>query len=212
MLHHGINLHGAARAVGNSKRQTFDILYSGGLTKHKGIHNLIQAFRSINNLNVRLHIVGGGVYEKELRNIAAGDGRINFHGKFPNTEMRKFYQNADVVVVPSICYDVRPNVIPEAYSNGVPVIGAAIGGIPELVIENRTGFLFKSGDIEQLKHILETVINNPQILKNMTDNCLKFVKQFEMSGYLDRLLDIYRQTIEINKRKKEKYSGKADLL
>lgn len=205
ILHHGINLDSCncGNNITNDSlgKSGIDILYAGGLTKHKGIHVLIQAFKLIYNLEARLHIVGGGVYEKELKCMASSDKRIIFHGKFPNKQMQSFYRNSDVLVVPSICYDVRPNVIPEAFSNGVPVIGAQIGGIPELVKENQTGFLFNPGDIEGLRSILEMVINNPEILKRMRNNCLEFVRQFEMAGYLNKLLDFYQQTIEINKRK-----------
>jgi glycosyltransferase involved in cell wall biosynthesis len=56
--------------------------------------------------------------------------------------MRQFYRNADILVVPSIWHDVRPNVIPEAYRDGVPVVGADIAGIPELIKDGHTGFLF----------------------------------------------------------------------
>jgi glycosyltransferase involved in cell wall biosynthesis len=193
-----------------SKKSTIDILYTGGLTKHKGIHVLIKAFRQISNFNLRLHIIGGGVYERDLRLLSGEDKRIIFHGKFANKEMRQFYHEADVLVVPSIWYDVRPNVIPEAFREGVPVIGADIGGIPELVIENQTGFLFKAGDAGDLKRVLETVIKDPQALKRLRKNVLEFVNQFEMSQYLDKLAGVYRQAIEINNRKKT--ASKAEKI
>ncbi|MCX5713853.1 MAG: glycosyltransferase family 4 protein [Candidatus Omnitrophica bacterium] len=204
VLPHGIDLDGEGN-LNKSRNEDpeegiFNISYTGGLTKHKGVHILISAFKLIRNEHIRLNIVGGGVYEKELRRMAADDNRIIFRGKFANKDMRQFYRNADILVVPSIWYDVRPNVIPEAFRDGVPVIGADIGGIPELIIENQTGFLFKSGDSEDLKRILGMVINNPQVLKSMSKNCFEFVKQFEMEKYLNKLLDVYRQAIEINHR------------
>lgn len=206
VLPHGIDLDRAGnpnnKENDSPERSILNISYSGGLTKHKGVHLLISAFLLIQNENIRLNIAGGGAYEKELRRMAGDDKRIIFHGKFVNKEMRQFYHEADVLVVPSIWYDVRPNVIPEAFREGVPVIGADIGGIPELIIENQTGFLFKPGDAEDLKRVIEKVINNPQALKKLRKNVLEFVKQFEMSKYLDKLIGVYQQAIEINNRKK----------
>ena len=194
VLPHGIELDREGNTDNakneNSGRSILNISYIGSLTKHKGVHILISAFRSIKNENIRLHIVGGGVCETELRRMSGDDNRIIFHGKFSNKEIRRFYQDSDVLIVPSIWYDVRPNVILEAYRDGVPVIGADIGGIPELVIENQTGFLFKSGDVEDLKRVLEIAINNPQLLKRLSKNVSEFVKQFEMEKYLTWLLHL----------------------
>lgn len=187
-----------------SGRGILNISYTGGLTKHKGVDILISVFKLIKNEHIRLTIVGGGVYEKELRRMAADDNRIFFPGKFANKEMRQFYRNSDILVVPSIWYDVRPNVILEAFRDGVPVIGADIGGIPELITENQTGFLFRAGDAQDLKRVLEAVIRNPQALSSMRGNCQEFVKQFEMEMYLDKLTAVYRQAIEINRKKQEK--------
>jgi glycosyltransferase involved in cell wall biosynthesis len=204
ILSHGIDLD-IERKPNNTRNESpessiLNISYTGSLTKHKGVHILISAFKLIRNQHIRLNIVGGGVYEKELRRMAGDDNRIIFRGKFANKEMRQFYRNSDILVVPSIWHDVRPNVIPEAFRDGIPVIGADIGGIPELIIDKQTGFLFKSGDTQDLKRVLEMVINNPQLLKSMSKNCLEFVKQFEMEEYLNKLLDVYRQAIEINQR------------
>lgn len=204
VLPHGIELDndesGNKKSQANSKKQTLDILYTGGLTRHKGIHTLIEAFRMIKNPDVRLHIVGGGVYEKELKRLAGRDFRIIFHGRFKNKEMREFYRNSDLLVVPSIWFEVMGNVIHEAFREGVPVIGANIGGIPEMVIENQTGYLFKPGDALDLKRVLESAIDNLQRLEILSKNCLEFVKQFEMDKYLDRLIGFYGEAIEINKK------------
>ena len=57
----------------------------------------------------------------------------------------------DKMIVPSEWYENKPMTIIESYSVGTPVIGARIGGIPEIVVENKTGYQFASGDSEELK-------------------------------------------------------------
>lgn len=203
VLSHGIDLKGfdnyAAKAVSDRKKDCFDILYVGGLTHHKGVHILICAFKQIKNKNVKLHIVGGGVYESGLRRLAGDDDRIVFYGKLPNENVQQFYKMADVSVVPSIWYDVRPNVIPEAFRAGIPVIASDIGGIPELIKDKHNGFLFTPGNIEQLRLILEDIMKGPEILKALGRNARESVKEYEMSGYIQRLTKIYEEAVETNK-------------
>ncbi|MDD5774559.1 MAG: glycosyltransferase, partial [Candidatus Omnitrophica bacterium] len=197
----------------SARRPIFTILYSGGLTRHKGIDILIKAVRAIDNNNVKLNIVGSGGYEQELRRAAGNDNRIFFCGKCAHDDMGRFYRDADILVVPSIVYDVRPNVIPEAYCEGVPVAGAKIGGIPELIIDGRTGFLFQPGDHAGLQRILEKVIGDPRIVGELSVHCREFVKQFAMERYLDTLETVYRQTMQkhrqgIAARKKGRRDGR----
>ncbi len=205
ILPHGIdvNIPDYPRNVENirKKDKILNILYAGGLTKHKGVHVLINAFKIIKNQNLRLHIVGGGAYDKRLKNLADNDGRIVFHGKFLNNDMQKFYYDSDVLVVPSIWYEVRSNVIPEAFRAGIPVIGSKIGAIPEFVRDNYNGFLFNPGDEIQLKEILENIAASPDKLKTLGKNAREYVKEFEMNNYINNLTAIYKEAIEINKRK-----------
>lgn len=174
---------------------TFDILYTGGLTKPKGVHVLIDAFAALDIPSAMLHIVGGGSYERELFSKAAGIPGIRFYGKIGNAEIQDFYARADVSVVPSLWNDVRPNVIPEAFRKGLPVIGARMGGIPELVIDGKTGFLFDAGDVACLARVLRMCASNRSVLRAAGHNAFLFVKQFSMDAYLDRLIETYEKTL-----------------
>lgn len=204
VLPHGIELsdiNNKERSNACNKDKICNILYLGGLTKIKGVDILINVFKQIEDKQIKLHIVGGGVYEKYLKRIAKNDNRIIFHGQFSNHEVQKFYTIADIVVIPSLSFEVRCNIIPEAFRAGVPVICSRIGAIPESVKHNYNGFLFKPGDSEQLKEILEGIIENPQKLKKMYGNLYESVKQYEMSKYIDALMKIYEEAIRINAMK-----------
>jgi len=206
ILPHGIDLDSSRfqdnNTVRHRSKNTFDILYTGGLTKHKGIHVLIKAFRLIQNSNIRLHIVGKGIYEAELKRLAGNDKRIIFHGKFLNQDLEKFYHNSDIVVVPSVWYEVRSNVIPEAFRTGVPVIGSRIGAIPEFIQDNYNGFLFDPTDERQLQTIILDLIEHPDKLRTLGKNASESVKEYEMSKYITRLIGIYDEAIKINKNRK----------
>jgi len=183
-----------------NKKDNVNILYVGRLEKHKGIHVLINAFKQINNNNIKLHIIGGGPYEKDLKELAKSDNRITFYGKLPNEEVQKFYRESDISVVSSIWCDNSPVVIYEAFRQGTPVIGSNIGGIPELIKDDYNGFLFEAGNVEQLKEILEGIIENPERLKELSKNAFKSVKQYDMNTHIDRLLEIYKEAIKMNKK------------
>jgi glycosyltransferase involved in cell wall biosynthesis len=184
------------------KKTTFDILYVGGLTRHKGTHILINAFKAIRYQHARLCIIGTGINERELKSLAADDARIVFYGKCSNSGLNSFYNKADIVVVPSVWYEVRSNVIPEAFRAGVAVIGSRIGAIPEFIQDGYNGFLFEPGDDVQLRKILEYVIAFPEKLVVLGNNAKDYVQTFEMSRYIERLTGIYNLAIHINKNSK----------
>ena len=74
---------------------------------------------------------------------------------------------------------------------GTPVLGANIGGIPELIQVGKTGELFESGNGEELKMKIEALWNDPQKLNEYSENCANI--QFDsISQYYVKLLDIYR--------------------
>ena len=179
----------------------FDILYVGSLIKFKGVQILIEAFKKISHKNVKLHIIGDGNYVSKLKELANGDDRIIFYGKIPNEEAQRFYKMADIVVVPSICYEVFGIVILEAHRVGIPVIGSNIGGIPEIIKDKYNGFLFEAGHVEQLKRILENIIENSDLLKELKKNALESVKRYNMSAHIEKLMEIYREASDLSKLK-----------
>jgi len=173
--------------------ETIDILYVGGLSRHKGVHILINAFKNLKQKNIKLHIVGKGADEEEFKKIAGSDKRIIFHGFVPDEELMRLYQKANVTVVPSIWYDNSPMVIYESLMNGTPVIGSRIGGIPELVEEGYNGFLFEAGNVDELREILENLIKNPSELKRLEEGAFESVKKYEMDEHIRKLEELYRE-------------------
>lgn len=199
VLPYGIELDGFRPSEKDDNKQNFNILYVGSLTSHKGIQVLIKAVKQVKNNNLRLDIVGDGNYKDSLNELAADDGRITFYGKINNENINSFYSRADVLVVPSIWYEVLGIVILEAFRAGVPVIGSRIGGIPEVIKDNYNGYLFNAGDIAGLKNILENIIEKPVKLAVLGRNASESVLRYEMSQHVDKLTSIYGEAIEINK-------------
>lgn len=178
-------------------------LYYGRLSFEKGIVTLIEAFSKFPNL--QLKIVGTGPEENTLKNKCIKDKltNIEFCGFKKGKELYDIVQGAKFVCVPSEWYENNPMTIVESYSIQTPVIGAAIGGITEIVIHGKTGFLHKSGSINDLCKMLEISSSLKQDeYKNMKNEAFKFSnKNFNRENYYNQLIDIYQYTINKTKLK-----------
>lgn len=131
------------------------LLCYGRLSHEKGVENLIEAVTARPEL--KLKIVGTGPLEERLRArvAAAGARNIEFLGFHSGKELYRLVAGASFVVVPSQWYENNPMTVIEACALGRPVIGAEIGGIPEIVREGETGWLFPSGDLQALGSVLD---------------------------------------------------------
>ncbi len=181
----------------NIPANSFYFLYFGRLSHEKGILTLIRSFSKLENLN--LFVVGSGTEESiakdEVRKIGAHN--ISFLGFREGEELKNLIRNARFVIVPSEWYENNPMTIIESYSLSTPVIGAEIGGIPEIIDDGKTGFCFKSGDVEELKMTVLKAhsLNNCDYL-NMRNNALTFATQyFGKEQYYNKLVSFYKEII-----------------
>jgi len=202
ILPYGIEINDSYLSKKEKKSGNFNILYVGSLTSHKGVQILIESVKGIENKNLRLNIVGDGNYKNSLIELAGDDERIIFHGKINNDEIGSFYNNANVLVVPSIWYEVLGIVILESFRAGVPVVGSRIGGIPEVIKDGYNGYLFDAGDTLGLKKILENLIENPEELAILGRNAHESVLKYEMQGHLKKLIEIYKEASDIKNAKR----------
>ncbi len=117
-----------------------NFLFVGRLIPVKNLLWLINMFKKHRNLN--LTIIGFGNQEKELRNIADTDN-IKFLGPISNTKLSPIYQNADVLILPSIT-ETWGVVVEEALNNGTPIMCShMVGCADDLVIAKETGVVFQ---------------------------------------------------------------------
>jgi glycosyltransferase involved in cell wall biosynthesis len=146
------------------------ILAVGRLIAKKGFADLIHACGLIAERakSFRCEITGEGPLENELRGQIERLDLQNFvalSGAKPQLEVRQRLAAANVFVLPSVVdpdggMDNLPTVIMEAMATGLPVVSTKIGGIPEMVIENETGFLVQPGDAAGLADAIEKLIDD----------------------------------------------------
>ncbi|MDH5174737.1 MAG: glycosyltransferase, partial [Elusimicrobiota bacterium] len=119
--------------------------------------------------------------------------RITFYGPFDNREISSVFSKLDVLVYPSIWYENQPIAILEALLAKIPVITSNLGGMAELVQDGVTGLLFEPGNPEDLYQKMVNMIDNPQLLRKLSENPRQ-VKTIEKNA--EELDEIYDSLLE----------------
>ena len=167
-IYNGLNLAEFGRAAFSSDLPL--IVAIGRLIVKKGFADLIRACALLveRGRSFRCEIFGEGPLEKELRaqiEELALQERIELAGPKPQHELRARLTGASVFVLPSVPepeggMDNLPTVIMEAMATGLPVVSTRIGGIPEMVVDNETGFLVQPDDVPALAGAIDKVTND----------------------------------------------------
>lgn len=174
------------------------IVYIGRLVKEKGLITLIQAMKKITN--VKLLIIGEGEHRKELEYLVDKEGinNIEFKGYISEENIKTAVKNAMFLVVPSEWYEVFGIVIIESFSMAKPVIGANIGGIPELIDDNVNGLLFKPGDAGDLAEKIIYLSDNKDKLREFGENARrKVLESYNQDIHYEKILKVYQDLVKI---------------
>lgn len=165
--------------------------YLGRLTPHKGIEDLLTAVEQLTrrNLPVKLSIAGQGdrKYEEMLWKRAKGLP-VTFLG---HTSPEELFHQIDILVVPSRWHEPFGRVVAEAFANGIPVIAANRGGIPEIVEKGCTGWLYEPNDPEALIGILTRITEYPKVLTPMRAEVLRKAQNFTVEAHVHRYTELY---------------------
>jgi teichuronic acid biosynthesis glycosyltransferase TuaC len=152
----------------------FIILFVGRLTKPKGVYELLEAFASLSSYNrsIKLLLVGSlmelGNFKKHIQRLGI-KSKVKLIGSVGHEEIPGYMNAADAFVLPS-WMEGLPNVVMEACACECPVIASAVGGIPELIENNKTGFLVTPKSTAELADRLRFVIINPETVANVARN------------------------------------------
>lgn len=181
------------------------LLYVGRLSEEKGIDTAIKALRIFHNQNrnsnLSLVIAGEGPLEKELKDLVKRlklEDRIYFIGRQSVEYVHGLIKRSTAVVVPSICWENFPNTVIEASMLTKIIICANMGGMPEMVKDGQTGFLFKAGEAQNLADIIAKVIKMPpQKLVAMARNAYRAAcLRHDYKRYYQTLIGYYRDLIK----------------
>lgn len=165
----GVELHACpVRVAGRALR----VGYIGQVKHHKGVDLILHAWRKLSGSRPReLHIFGSAAgedaYEAQIKRMLATTDAAQWHGEFSGAEVWTMLAHLDVLVVSSRWVENSPNAILEAQAMGVPVIGANLGGIAELVRHDENGLLFAVDDADDLARQLQRLLEDPTIVPRL---------------------------------------------
>ncbi|MEO8520651.1 MAG: glycosyltransferase [Acidobacteriota bacterium] len=142
----------------------------GTLVWHKGAHVLLEAARLLKG-EVEVHLYGDTTvfpdYVATLRRLAS-ELPVTFHGRFERAAAPGVYGGLDALAVPSLWPENSPLVIHEAFMHGVPVIGARMGGIADLIRHDVNGLLAEPASPASLAAMLARLTREPGLPQRLS--------------------------------------------
>lgn len=174
------------------------VLFIGRLTKQKGCDYLIKAMEIVNTSipNANLYIIGDGPERLNLEKISKGI-KINctFLGAQKEDKVKKMLSRAQVFCCPSFSEGLGM-VFLEAQAMGVPVVSFMSGGIPEAVLHNQTGLLYKEKDVEGLASGIIKLLTDAVLWRKYSENGIEHVRNnFDIRKQTILLEDLYTKLI-----------------
>jgi glycosyltransferase involved in cell wall biosynthesis len=161
--------------------------YAGQLIPAKGVQTLIRAVGMLPD--VRLRIAGQGLYEAELRALAASQApsRVEFLGQIDAVE--ELFAGSAVVVIPSEWDEAFGFVAIEAMACGSAVVVSDAGALPEVVGD--AGVVFPRGDVARLAEVLGGLLADPKRLANCRSLARPQAEKFSMDRMVDGYVAVY---------------------
>jgi glycosyltransferase involved in cell wall biosynthesis len=164
------------------------VLYVGPADRHKGLDVYLRACRLLPPGVASAVVVGVD------RPPGAGDG-VEFAGRLAGTPLWQRYRDAALVVVPSIWPEPCPTVVLEALAMGRPVVASRVGGIPDLVVDGRTGRLVPPGDPGALADAIASLLADRGALVEMAAAAKDRARQFETGTVTRRIEAVYEEVL-----------------
>ncbi len=174
-------------------------LFVGRIQPLKGLDVAVAALGHTTNKSLQLVAIGGpsgseGPAEmKRLERLAVSLGvadRVHFIPPVPRDQLAVFYQAADAVIMPSRSESFGL-VAAEAQSCGIPVIAAAVGGLPYIIEDGQSGILVEGHDPVDYAKALDRVLDDPDFAASLSQGAIAHSERFSWDATVSRLLELY---------------------
>ena len=171
-------------------------MYAGRLSEEKGVDILIDVAK----LLPEIKFVVAGMGEMELPKLP----NLEYVGYKNQQELAELYNTAKVFFFPSVWDEVCPMVLLEAGIHKVPVVASRVGGVPEIVKENETGFLFDSRSPEaalEAAALIKRIYEDDSLAASMGKQAsLNVLTKYDKSSHLNELVNLYTSLISNKNR------------
>jgi len=175
-------------------------VYAGRMSVEKGVLFLVDAMRYIKG--IQLVLIGTGPLDEEIRNRISlyHLDNVQMLGYKSGDELRTIISHAAFTVMPSLCHDNSPLAIYESLSLGNAILGARIGGIPELINDGVDGYVFTAGDTDDFVKKVKLLTEQPMTTISMGKHGRRKAEQlFSPDQHYARIMDLYEETIHLGR-------------
>ncbi len=197
VLANGLDIERFANIQRISRREAMRFTYIGYLGRHKGVQTIIEALPLVGEgKKYQVNIIGDGeersALENQVKNLGVKD-RVQFWGKVSHNQIERVFKETDVLILPSIWPENQPVSITEAMAAHIPVIASRIGGIPELVDDGVTGYLFTPGNTRDLALKMNRCMHDADDLKRLGENAYEKISGYTFANQVGLLMELYEQ-------------------
>lgn len=181
------------------------VVYAGRLSAEKGVDDLVRAWALWGSGAPELRIVGDGERRNELEALAASSAApIRFMGQLSSDEAQGQVANAQLLLLPSRCYEGFPMVIREAFAFGTPAAVSDLGPLPTIVSHGDNGVVFKAGDPHSLLHEVQAIWSSAEIKSALAAGARStYESKYTEAVNYRQLMDIYGQAKEVSRSRKQ---------
>ena len=176
------------------------LLFTGRITYEKGVKELLEALKIVEYKNYKLLILGSALnelkaktkyQEKVERSVEIISNKVIFTGFIKYEEINKFYDIADIAILPSIWDDPAPLTVIESLASGLPIITTDSGGIPEYAIDGSAIILKRNKKlINELGKMIDLLLNDEKKMKDMSIKAKEVSKDLNLENFYNNFVKI----------------------
>jgi glycogen(starch) synthase len=179
------------------------ILFVGRLDSVKGLDHLLSAWKRLQSslrAGAKLWLVGDGPERQAVEEMVQREGlkdSVCLWGSIQDMErLKSLYSGARALVLPSRSEGL-PNVLTEAGACGTICIGSRVGGIPEVIVDGETGFLFPPGDVEALARAIQHVLEMSEgERRRMAEQARQRIgEHFTQARVVEQYIEVYQRAV-----------------
>jgi len=178
------------KIIKSKKQYPNSVIFVGNLEKAKGFDDLLKVINSLKRL-IKFTIIGRGKLESHIPK----DKNITYIKSVDSKNILKYYDQSSIFILPSYT-EVFPVTITEAMARGLVILVSKIPGMEEIVKEDKNGYLFSPGDLNEIKKIILYLKKYPKEIKRISINNLKDIWKFAAEKKLLEYAKIYKELLK----------------
>ncbi|MDN3596246.1 glycosyltransferase family 4 protein [Zunongwangia endophytica] len=174
------------------------LLFIARLQKEKGVYEAIETLKLLNKEQknkYKLIIAGSGNEEEKIAALANNDDSIDFLGYIRDEDKHKALLNSDILFFPTYYPEGLPLTILEGIMYGLPVISRPVGGISDIIIHERNGFIIESKDAKDFANVIKRLSSDNNLYSKISENNIEKSSMFMPSSVCERLMGYYNSIV-----------------